>query len=454
MNQRPFYRLHSILMLIVFIVSCSSSSTDPETDFPEIQGFDVELAEETSYIESSVADAIIKRADEETGIYYFDASAAGDTNIRFEVGEILFIEQGALLKITSVSERNGEIVVQTEPAMVNEVFRNAEISLEQQITFDLNTLQKTQVEYMGKVFDPLTTSTNTVKWTGKVGDFEFEIEATPGGSELGLAMLVKYDTGQVSGAFRTGVTLDSFTQQVDLNIVEQQTTLFRANTADFSGTLELLMILAGGNSEGQWQHAPDFPRMRFPIPGVPLLFQLELGTVFVTSFDLGINGTSRFETTYSYSGEMGFEFDGSRPRPFIRGNLGEPQVSDGIGNAAGFSGTVSGQYGVALPNLGVLVATVPAAYIRQEFYVGALYSFPTCTEIYSRYVLKAGMSLVGNLGFNLNIANPEQTFVDRRMHESKSDGCAPGKLFENDWISISGGYAPEDPGVPLRVSIE
>jgi len=369
------------------------------------------------------------------------------------VGEILFIEQGALLKITSVSERNGEIVVQTEPAMVNEVFRNANIQLEREIAFDMNTLQKTKVEYKGKIYEPMVTSANTVNWSGSSGDFNFEVEASITGGGLEVVMLVRYDLGAVSGAFRTGLLLDSFTQQVDLRVVQQETTLFRSNTADFSGDLSLLMVLAGGESNGQRQFIPDFPKFLWPIPGVPLLFQLEFGTIFVADFSLQINGSSRFETTYSYSGEMGFDFDGRTPRPFIRGSLGEPQVTEGIGNAAGFSGTVSGQYGIAVPNLGVRVGGIPAGYIRQEFYVGALYSFPTCTEIYSRYMVKAGVNLLGNLGFSAGALNPDWSLVDRRMHESKSDGCAPGKLFENEWISIPGGYTPKDSGVPFKISV-
>lgn len=428
--------------MYLLILSACSSSTDSSPDLSGVEGFDVELGDDTRYIETHVAETGLNYYDDENHVFRFDADVINDANISLSPGEILFIEGLALRRITSVTEQNGEIIVESESASLNEAFRNADINISRDIVFDMSTLAATKMDFRGKVFSPSSVSIDTVKWEGSAGDFSFEAMAIPRNTEVELVLLVKYETGNVSGAMRSGLTLNSFRQVVDVEIRNHNTENFRKASADFSGTMDLQMVLAGGVAN-ETQFTPDFPKMLVPIPGVPVFVQVELSTIFVTKFDLGINGTASFKTSYDYSGNMGFEFDGRVPKPFFSGSIESPNVSQGEGNAAGFSGTVSGQYGVALPNVGVRLFGVETAYIRQEFYVGAAYTFPTCTEIFSRYVLKGGITLVNNLGFNLNIANPEWTFVDATPHDSKSEGCGSSKFSESSLLNIPAGYLPE-----------
>ena len=105
------------------------------------------------------------------------------------------------------------------------------------------------------------------------------------------------------------------------------------------------------------------------------------------------------------------------------------------GNAAGFGGLSAGQFGIALPKVSLSAfgeAIVPR--LSQEFYVGASYRFPTCTRLFSRYEINAGvdMKMFGLLDLSFN-----QNLVTQDMHDHASDGCEGNKgLAEFPYVSL------------------
>jgi hypothetical protein len=243
--------------------------------------------------------------------------------------------------------------------------------------------------------------------------------------------------------------LRGFDQEVRIDIENYNTEWFRSNSKDLEGSMDLYFVMAGG-SQNQQSFTPEFPRLLFPFTVGPIPMMLEIGTIFVTQFNLGINGSARMETSFSYSGDMGFEFDGMDFTPVVSGGVQSPDAGVAEGNAAGFSGTVNGQYGIALPNIGLRILGVPTGYIRQEFYVGALYSFPACTQLYSNYRVNAGITVANPLGFSFTDLSRDFNLVDVDTHDYKSDGCEGSKMAPVDFVTIPEGYGWEFEDAPFQ----
>lgn len=438
--------IHFIKKLILFtifvvsVASCSdSSSTGPESEqeseheIPQTESFTAEPGEQTIYVSSSSAEAALVESDEESHTYTFRSDALSDEGITFESGDILLIEGVALRKISSINESGSELIVETEFATLNEAFRNADVEHSKTIDFTETVTEKIALEYNGMVLKPNISKTGGT-WEYEFGDVTIEGVLDTEENKAVIELLIKYDTGDVTGAMRTATEIENVKTETAFRIEDHETKHFRFHNPGVKGSTDMEFVLAGGDSSEE-RFAPPMPAIIIPFTIGPVPVVFKMGTLLVYKLELGAEGSASFKTSFSYDGDMGFEVDESEFTPMLGGGVREPGAENAEGNAAGFGGTVSGQYGVGLPEITFsMFGETVVPYLRSEFYIGASYTFPTCTHLFSRYEVNAGidMSLFGLASLNTN-----SNLAEVYPHDTKSDGCENAKVSDTGFNFIS-----------------
>jgi len=449
---------HFALLLSLFIItSCSdSASVDPDSDQnPDrspLGNFDAELGERTRYIESSTANSAIIREDEETDTYTFSSEALSDAGISLSEGDILFLENKALRKVRTVTDTGGELRVETDFAGLHEAFRNADIDVSKKIDFTETVSEKYAIEYDGKILKPNVTKANGGEWEYELDNVTVKGTLETDTDKAVISLLVKYDTGDVSGAMKVTSTIENVETETAFRIEDHETQSFRFHNPGIKGSLDIEFIMAGGNSsETVWE--PPMPAIIIPFSIGPIPVVFKMGTVYVFKLDLGADGTASFNTSFSYNGDMGFRVEESEFTPMLDGGVKNPSTSDAEGNAAGFGGTVTGQFGVGLPKISFsMLGETVVPYLIQEFYTLASYTFPTCTKLSARYEVNSGidMSL-----FGLAKLNVSTNLAEADLHKYESEGCGGSILLDSEVTPLSiRDYLYQPDGQPLIFRIE
>lgn len=416
----------NIGLLLIFYSCSDSSSVSVDSDFPDIPGFDVQLGEDTRVMPDHLVDAALTGSDEENYTFTFDSEILADADFTLETGEILLLEYKALRRITRVTESNGSVTVETEFAALNEAFENADVNWTETIDFSKTQPENAMLEYKGKLYPSnMTTAAGQAGWEYKFGPFNVEGALEASEESAVISLLVKYSESGLSGAMKAVSRIRKFDNVTEFEIRDHKTESFGVRNNNIAGDLDLEFIFAGGiSSEQSWE--PPMPAVIIPFTIGPIPVQFRMGVVFITKFDLGINGTALFESKFSYDGISGVQIVDTDFTPIAEGGINKPNADAATSNAAGFGGSVEGQFGVALPKIQLNIfgeAVVP--YISLEFYARAKYTFPECTQHGSRYQAKAGVDMKM---FGLVDLSFDETLASEDLHSFDSEGCGSSKI--------------------------
>jgi len=435
-RQTPFL---AILFFLILFTSCSDSGSvgpdpEPEPEQPLPGNFNAELGERTQYLESGTAGEAIISEDEESFSYTFSSEALSEAGISLTEGDILLLEGKALRKIRTVTESDGEVSVETDFAGLNEAFRNADIDVSTNIDFTETVAEKYAIEYDGKLLKPNVAKDGGGEWSYELDNVTVEGSLETETNKATIALLVTYDTGDVSGAMKVTSTIENVQNETAFRIEDHETKSFRFHNPGMKGSVEIEFIMAGGNSsETIWE--PPMPAVIIPFTIGPIPVVFKMGTIYVYKLDLGADGTASYNTSFSYDGDIGFRVEDSEFTPMLEGGIKNPSAADAEGNAAGFGGTVTGQFGVGLPKISFsMFGETVVPYLMQEFYTLASYTFPTCTKLNSRYEVNAGidMKLFGLADFNVS-----SNLAEADLHKYESDGCGSSKVSEPAIVPLS-----------------
>lgn len=453
------YSFLAVFISLFLITACSDSGSmglepeaEPEPEQPLPENFNAELGERTKYLETQTAGDAIISEDEESYTYTFSSDVLNDTGISLSAGDILLLEGRALRKVRSVTESDGELRVETDFAGLNEAFRNADIDVSTAIDFTETVAEKYAIEYDGKLLKPNVAKDGGGEWSYELGNVTVEGTLETETNKATIALLVKYDTGDVSGAMKVTSTIENVQNQTAFRIEDHETKSFRFHNPGMKGSVEIEFIMAGGNSsETIWE--PPMPAVIIPFTIGPIPVVFKMGTIYVYKLDLGADGTASYNTSFSYDGDIGLQVEDSEFTPMLEGGIKNPSAADVEGNAAGFGGTVTGQFGVGLPKISFsMFGETVVPYLMQEFYTLASYTFPTCTKLESRYEVNAGidMKLFGLADFNVG-----SNLAETELHNYESDGCKNSKISEHTIVPLSLSQHLNNPGTtPLIFRVD
>lgn len=409
------------ISMILFLSACDDDPSGPDTDFPDEPGFDVELGEETKVMPDHVAETGLLEIEEEEHTFTFDADVVNDADINLEEGEVLLIEKLALRRITSIDESGGQITVETEFASMAEAFENANVEMSEQLDFRDNMAEEIMLEFDGHLLEAnKQNAQGDMEWEYEIDDFTVEGTLEVGETSAEINLLISYDIGEFSGAVLASKTLDQFDVEKSFEIQDHEAQSFSYVNNGLEGEMDFEFIMAGWDDPDPIRYTPPMPAIIMPFTVGVVPVTLRIGTSFATLIDLGEDGSALFDATFSYDGDMGFNVLGDNFEPVITETILDPNRTEAEGGAAGFAGQVSGQAGVALPEISMQIfgdAIVP--YFRQEFFIGSSFTFPTCMHLFSDYRVSTGLEM--NILGGLADFSQEHILAESRLHDQRQD---------------------------------
>lgn len=434
--MNSFRSIAAVLILSMTVLSCSSSSTGPsgEEDSSDQKitepGLDGELSEDTEYMDDETVESAMTEADNENQTYTFNQEALADAGIELEVGEVLLISKVALGRITSVSEGNGQVEVQTEFASLTEAFKEADIEWNQTFEFTDEVLEKSVMVYMGKEYAPKANDEacegldqGCIGWEFEVGDYTLKGRIVGQGSNAEVIVIMSKQIGNESVAFRAESTIQSIDNYTNIQIEDHETKQFEFGNPNMQGEVKLSLAAAGGGVGPDLSFGPH-TMIRFPFTVGPLPVILAVKVRTVARIEVVSNASATAETSFTYGGNAGITYNGTELIPNAGGGIANPQNGGGAGDLAAAIGlNVDVQWGFAAPELELqLFGNTLVPYLRPEFFIGANLKWgPVCQNVNLRYNVSSGLDL-RFLGQDLSTLKETQVVEEQRWdHYSPAD---------------------------------
>lgn len=426
-----------LLFLSSILLSCSSSSTGPSGEDQNSNvsinepGLSAELGDETEFIDDSTVQSAMIHADNESGRYTFDQDALTDVGIELKAGEILLISKTALGRITSVSEDNGEVKVETEFASINEAFENADIGWDQTFEFTDEVLENSVMVYKGKEFSPKDDDAacagfqdGCVGWNFEIGEYNLKGRVVGQGQNAEVIVIMSKQVGGENVAFRAETTIESIKNNANIQIRDHETKQFDFSNPNMQGVVKLSLGAAGGGRTDDIGFGPH-TMIRFPyvVGPIPIVIAVKVRTV--AKLDVQSNASATAEATIRYGGRAGITYDGTKIIPNNGEELEAPDITGGGGDLAATIGlNVNAQWGFTAPELELqLFGNVLVPYLRPEFFIGAdLWWGPVCQNVNLRYNVSSGIDL-RFLGKNLTTLVETPVVEEKRWDYSTPENC-------------------------------
>lgn len=446
-----YLRLNAILILSfsLFLFAACSSSTGPsggDNNKNQIteQGVDADLGDDTKYIDDETVETAMTDADNENGSYTFDQQALADAGVELREGEVLLISKVALGRITSVTESNGQVEVETEFASLTEAFENADIEWNQTFEFTDEVLENSVMVYKGKEYAPKQNDEacaglqdGCIGWEFEVGEYTLKGRIVGQGSNAEVIVIMSKQIGNESVAFRAESTIQSIDNYTNIQIEDHETKQFDFGNPNMQGKVKVSLAAAGGGVGPDLSFGPH-TMIRFPFTIGPLPVILAVKVRTVAKIEVVSNASATAEANFTYSGNAGITYDGTDLIPNKGGGIESPQISGGSGDLAAAIGlNVDVQWGFTAPELELqLFGNTLVPYLRPEFFIGANLKWgPVCQNVNLRYNVSSGLDL-RFLGETISELYETKVVEEQRWDYYSPEDCegAHSKEFKNEYL--------------------
>lgn len=425
------------LTLILFFGACSSS-TGPSNDDDRKEsnqqitqeGVDADLSDDTQFIDDQTTKSALRDADNENQTYTFDQQALADAGVELEVGEVMLISKVALGRITSVSEDNGEIVIETEFAALTEAFENADIEWDRSFEFTPDVLENSIIEFRGEHFKPSMTSATKSEWEISSGPYKGKASIEANGNSASITIGLKKEEGNTSVGFSAKTTIKQIANYTNIEIRDHETKSFEFIHPNMGGEVELKLAAAGGGVDQDIGIGPlAMLKIPFTIGPIPVVLAVNVRTV--AKIDVKGNASAVAETKFSYNGRSGLKYDGTNVSTDFDNAIANPNHLGGSGDLAALIGVnVNAQWGFTAPELELqMFGNTLVPYLRPEFYLRANLTWgPVCQKVSAEYKVAAGLSFRFLGVFENKIA--EKDIVPMKKWEAFSPQDCANKIVD------------------------
>ena len=425
-----------IVLLVIFLTACSSSTSTEKEQEISVEGIKAELGSETLFIADEVVESALTHADPENGNYSFSANVLKEGKIDLIPGEIILISGVGLGRISSVQEENGQVNVKTEFAALNEAFKNADIEWNQEFEFTNEVLEQAVVEFHGKQFYPNTLADGKAEWKIKSGPYEGVASIELKGENAVIFVGLKKSEGNSNVLFKAESTIGKVSNYAKIEISDHVTRTVEFKNPSLGGRVDLELAAAGGGLDQDIGIGPltmlKFPMNIGPIPAMVVVKVRTIGSLNVQG-----NASAVAKTGFSYGGSAGFRFNGKEITTDFNEAIANPVHEGGAGDLAALIGlNVNAQWGFTAPEIELqMFGNTVVPFLRPEFYLRANLSWgPICQSIKAEYVIKAGLDLrFFGIG-TMNVTNQE-VVPYREWEAFAPDNCA-NKIVEGNLEKI------------------
>lgn len=455
-------------LLILFLVigsSCSSSSATGPDEPGKINenGVKAELAPETVMVQEHIIESGLLSENEETHTYTFDADVLNGANLELAKGGILLLERKALRRITSVSESNGQLTVETsDDVTMEEAFKELDLKKSEPLKFTSAVVEKAVMEFQGKRFAPGHFENGTANWEYEVGAYKVTGSVQAEGSRAVVKLVMHKSYGEGGVSFATEAVIQEMTSDLDIQIRDHKTRNFSYQNPGMEGKVDLSLAAAGGGVDPDFGFGPlTMFQFVFMVGPVPVRVVAKVQTVAKISVQGKASATAK--TSISYSGAAGVSYDGTKYSASVGGGLEIPLFGSSEGDSApsGFDGyNVDTQYGFTAPVIEVqLFGNIIVPFIRPEFYIGSSFHWaPICKNAYVRYAVDGGIDL-RFLGRNLASRDLIEIVKEvRKDGYSDTENCSAHYDIAKSAAGQGGGFPGEiqfsnvDPVIPYALN--
>ncbi len=409
--KRSIFGLLPALLIIILAAGCSDDDpaspsgnndglVNPATDTqwlrPQIATFDVEWTDNTVYFDSTQIDDFLG-IDTTDGTYHFSAESATASSLN--VGDVLMIYGTALVKVKSVSEEDGAIVVEVEDAVLTDAVKNGTISWDYQTSFSSAETPTPKAVIGGKevAFDKVGADNFSLSY--KIGEYKYTFAMTFGGDEASVAGIVEKKFGEyTSGEFKVEGSVKPLHSKNKIVIQNGQVQEFDHQNANLQGELVVSMGVeaeAGGTNIGF-----DFPAVLLKYPflvgPIPVVLNVKSAVGIYTTIPLG--GSADVSASFTYDSEAGFNYNGVDVN--VNGQLGTVTVENNEAKTSAPSPIVA-EFAVAFPKieLSILGKTL-VPYVQSTMLIRGDFSPPVFGEPQCH---NARATFAGVAGYNFGI---------------------------------------------------
>ena len=348
-----------LMFLLLFVAACGGSAPDkPDptnpinpTPIPEEMTFEYELQPNATVINESQLNALISQSDNE---FRFDKALLASNSISLDVGQVLLLEDVALVKITALTEEGSEVIVKTEQAALNELFDNANISIVQGL--NLSASRPPTLNLAGQDVAPtfISTQGDKIAYKTNVNGFDVSLELEPdlSGKNLTLSVIVENKPGGGETAFKVSGTGKVGLEQQRLNAAiqggESQSWDFNLDNISYEFEVAYAGVEAGF---AEFELAlPKAFELSIPITTpVPLGLELRFSFALLAKVQLPGNASTRVAMRYSYRGDAGFQTAGAGVNP--QGATSSQSLHIDEAEAAAAAGPVGATFAVSAPRI-------------------------------------------------------------------------------------------------------
>lgn len=370
-----------------------------------------ELRDDARIIEADLRDEALISADDEMGEYVFDSSALVAAGVDIQSGDTLLIADQSLIRVASVSESTGQLLVTGNPASLPDLVDDGFLQ------WDLGLGSETLPAPVLIIGDEVVHSKggaglgDSIDYSTEVDGFSISVRVTPrsDAGQLEVQIQIERSAGGGTVDFRavaTG-TIRLFRHSLDLEIQSSETQSWAFGARNLEFELEVEAAGANAGSVSTTLVLPGPFQLRFPIPtSLPLGLNLAVTFNLLAEVDLPplASASTQLNATFRYQGSAGFRHAGTAGFTTDGSNGGTAvEVSDP--NTAATSGPVGFTLAFSAPRiaLNALADQVTARLDNIYSMAGQLLGAPIsglCIESGAQHSLR-GTVTAGFFGISL-----------------------------------------------------
>ncbi len=377
--------LYTIMVFVLLLLTaCGGSSSDKPKNpaNPSEMTFDYDLQSDAIVIDSSQMTALKSSSE---NAFVFDKAQLASQGLNLELGQVLLLEDTALVKVVSLTEEGGDLIVSTKPAALNEFFENADINLVQGLNISAANPPTLRVGKQELEPSFISTLGDSIAYKTKVNGFDLSLELEPdlAGQNLKLKVIVENKPGGGETSFKvagTGV-VGLKQQRLSASIQGGESQDFDFNLDDISYEFEVAYAGAEAGFAEFELALPEALELSIPIATpVPLGLELSFSFALLAKVELPASASTRVSMRYSYSGNAGFETGTANVNP--KGTTGSQSLEINEAEAAGAAGPVGATFAVSAPRIKLKTKLSPDSSVKID-------------NIYSISSLMTGSALAG-----------------------------------------------------------
>jgi hypothetical protein len=384
------------LSTLAIVAGCSKDnptgpgSSTGNVDRPDKVTFNVKWSPNTVVFKSDEMPSL-KRVDSADFRFYFDAGNEKAKGLT--AGKIIAVNDYAIRKVKSVKTVGGEIVVETEDAVLTEAMTDADISWDYGVDISQKALAKSFAKMAGAT---TVQAKDSLMVSFASGVYKIAFVIKPGNNETSISGKMTKEIIAGSSAKRaqytlTG-TLKKFRSTGHIVIQDGQFHDFTMDNENVTADFMLTAIAAGsGNDLGI---ELPVPLLKFPIPDLPFLVY-ELRALLVLNASIPSDGSCDIGMRIQYSSDQGFQFDPQTKNVRPTSNMNWKGFTPAYPPKTAASGPIGVSFGMAYPRVEVNIAgTKTGAWLHTAGLIGGDFTmFPVCRQAKATAILAGGLKL-------------------------------------------------------------